>query len=132
MNAWRACSVVGEVGDVETDSGMDLAGDVGAVDWVLEWAEVLECTESSSTPTTSHPSMDSVIDEESEEETKLAVKWTVEPGIGCGRDCERECSRSRSLPFREPNRRLTPKLSLRFSGLPFCTAATPSVFSLPW
>ncbi len=50
-------------------------------------------------------------EDESDDETKLAYGYSPERSAVLGRDCERECSRS--LPFRVPNKRLTPKLSRR-------------------
>ena len=76
--AGRACSADGELGAFATDSAMDRVGEVGAVDVAVDLAECFECTESSSTSrltlTTSQPSMDSVVDSDSDEEEERSEK----------------------------------------------------------
>ena len=86
--AGRPCSADGELGAFATDSAMDRVGEVGAVDVAVDLAECFECTESSSTSrlTTSQPSMDSVVDSDSDDDTILAFRSKVDPGMACGRD----------------------------------------------
>ena len=87
---------------------------MGATD---DWTDWTECTDSASTLTTSQPSIDSEVDDESEDETKLALRFTLDVSAAPASDFDWPCSRSFSLPFSPLNSLLTPKLSLRFSDL---------------
>ena len=103
---------VPEVGDAATASGVERSGDVGAVELELDTGD------SASALTTSQPSADSEVEDESED-TVLKLRSTAECIAVPGRDCARlwSRSRSRSFPFKEPKRRFTPKLSLRLPAL---------------
>ncbi|RPD55612.1 hypothetical protein L226DRAFT_524626 [Lentinus tigrinus ALCF2SS1-7] len=112
-NALRAASDVGEDGDAVVDSGLDRAGEVGAVEPLECDAECVdwdEFTDSPSTLTTSQPSA-SEAEDESDDDMKLTFGCSLALRPVTGKDCERECSRS--LPLRDPNKRFTPKLSRR-------------------
>ncbi len=101
------------VGEDARASGFERAGEVGAVDEFDP--DCTESTDSASMLTTSHPSIDSDAEDESEEDTKLALRLTVDVNVALVGDCERKCSFS--LPFSPPNNLFTPKLSLRFRDL---------------
>lgn len=137
-NAGRPLSVVGEDGDPVGEGadvpGVERAGDINGVDFEGEGKSI--GTEggvvSISTLTTSQPSIDSeVADEESEDDMMLPIRLILELREALGNDCARACSRSRSLPFKDPNKRLTPKLSLRLIDLT-CGGADMLLLSLLW